>query len=247
MFAEDSASWGGLKIPYYFVKPSGRAYWRLTGKAMRLRGFHLVPLGDDGPAAWRWLRNGIGNGRQFAEAKRPRSLICRSSRPMKRKRRDGIHRVSMGAAFNDTSEPTNGPHVRLGSQTRFGGQPGFVLGYVGSRGPGLDLFEMISRWRAALKKSMVAASLTKTIRVWRAFWNIMLATQGGPHRRSVIRVRNRAPAPRWQRWSEGEAVLLVKAAWRRLPGPRMHHCRFLDTQFSPVDVRTLADRHRSDH
>ena len=27
-------------------------------------------------------------------------------------------------------------------------------------------------------------------------------------------IRNRAPAPRWQRWSEGEAVRLVKCAWR---------------------------------
>jgi hypothetical protein len=33
------------------VKPSGRAYWRPT-RSMRLRGFHLVPLGADRPEAW---------------------------------------------------------------------------------------------------------------------------------------------------------------------------------------------------
>ena len=42
---------GKVKIKYYFVKPSGRAYWRPT-KKMRVLGFHLVPLGIDGPEAW---------------------------------------------------------------------------------------------------------------------------------------------------------------------------------------------------
>jgi hypothetical protein len=54
------------------------------------------------------------------------------------------------------------------------------------------------------------------------------------------------PAPRWQTWGEGEAVRLVKTAWRA------NYCGLAcviavawDTQFSPVDVRTLAARHRS--
>ena len=57
-------------------------------------------------------------------------------------------------------------------------------------------------------------------------------------------IRNRAPAPRWQRWSEGEAVRLVKSAWRS--GYHGLACIIAvawDTQFSPVDVRTLAARH----
>lgn len=59
-------------------------------------------------------------------------------------------------------------------------------------------------------------------------------------------IRNRAPAPRWQRWTEGETVRLVKAAWRH--GYRGLSCIVAvawDTQFSPVDVRTLAARHRT--
>jgi hypothetical protein len=58
-------------------------------------------------------------------------------------------------------------------------------------------------------------------------------------------VRNRAPAPRFQRWSEGEATRLVKGAWRA--GYNGLACVIAvawDTQFSPVDVRTLAARHR---
>jgi hypothetical protein len=58
-------------------------------------------------------------------------------------------------------------------------------------------------------------------------------------------IRNIAPAPRWQRWSEGEAVRLVKAAWRHsYAGLACIIAVAWDTQFSPVDVRTLAARHR---
>jgi hypothetical protein len=61
-------------------------------------------------------------------------------------------------------------------------------------------------------------------------------------------IRNRSPAPRWQRWSEGEVVRLAKTAWRS--GYHGMACIIAvawDTQFSPVDVRTLAQRHRALH
>lgn len=58
-------------------------------------------------------------------------------------------------------------------------------------------------------------------------------------------IRNRAPAPRHQRWTEGEAVRLVIGAWRL--GYRGLACIVAtawDTQFSPKDVRTLCKRRR---
>jgi hypothetical protein len=61
-------------------------------------------------------------------------------------------------------------------------------------------------------------------------------------------IRNRAPEPRRQRWSEGEVVRLVKTAWRK--GYRGLACIIAvawDTQFSRVDVRTLARRHCAAH
>jgi hypothetical protein len=54
-------------------------------------------------------------------------------------------------------------------------------------------------------------------------------------------VRDKKPKPRHARWSEGEAVRLVKAAWRH--GYLGLSCIIAvarDTQFSPIDVRTLA-------
>jgi integrase len=59
-------------------------------------------------------------------------------------------------------------------------------------------------------------------------------------------VRNRSPNPRHQRWSDGEAVRIVKSAWRH--GYKGLACIIAiawDTGFSPSDVRTLAARHQA--
>lgn len=116
----------------------------------------------------------------------------------------------------------------------------------GDVAPDTITFEMMSRWRAALEKKHGRGVAHKTLRVWRTFWKIMLGMKIARTADPSTGVRNRAPAPRWQRWSEGEAVQLVKSAWRR--GYRGLACIIAvawDTQFSPVDARTLAARHRS--
>jgi hypothetical protein len=106
---------------------------------------------------------------------------------------------------------------------------------------------MISRWRAALEKKHGRGVAHKTIRVWRTFWKIMLGMKVARTADPSLGVRNRAPAPRWQRWSEGEAVQLVKVAWREsYRGLACIIAVSWDTGFSPVDVRTLAERHRAD-
>ena len=116
----------------------------------------------------------------------------------------------------------------------------------GDVAPDTITFDQMSRWRAALEKQHGRDVAHKTLRVWRTFWPIMqglkIATGVDPSRG----VRNTAPAPRYQRWSEGEAVRLVKGAWRR--GYHGLACIIAvawDTQFSPIDVRTLAERHRA--
>ena len=57
-------------------------------------------------------------------------------------------------------------------------------------------------------------------------------------------VINNAPQPRADRWSAGEAVRLAKGAWRL--GFKGLACTIAvawDSTFSPVDVRTLRQRH----
>ena len=112
--------------------------------------------------------------------------------------------------------------------------------------PDTITFEMMSKWRAALEKKHGRGVANKTLRVWRTFWKIMLGMKVARTADPSTGVRNRAPAPRWERWTEGEAVRLVKSAWRN--GYRGLACIIAvawDTQFSPVDVRTLVARHRA--
>jgi hypothetical protein len=115
----------------------------------------------------------------------------------------------------------------------------------GDVAPDTITFEMMSKWRAALEKKHGRGVAHKAIRVWRSFWKIMLGMKVARTADPSTGIRNRAPAPRWQRWSEGETVRLVKSAWRH--GYHGLACIIAvawDTQFSPVDVRGLAERHR---
>jgi hypothetical protein len=115
----------------------------------------------------------------------------------------------------------------------------------GDVAPDTITFEMMSRWRAGLEKKHGRGVAHKTLRVWRTFWKILVGMKIAHTADPSMGVRNRAPPPRWQRWSEGDAVRLVKTAWRA--GYHGLACVIAvawDTQFSPVDVRTLAARHR---
>jgi hypothetical protein len=235
---------GRIKIPYYFVKPSGRAYWRPT-KSMRLRGFHLVPLGQDGPAAWamaqEWDRRWQAVRRGEAPPLTDLSKLSTDEAEAARRYPLG----SIGTAFQRYIRTDEWSARALSARTKVWWPAWFRIREMwGDVAPDTVTFEMISRWRAALEKKHGRGVAHKTIRVWRTFWKIMLGMKVARTADPSLGVRNRAPAPRWQRWTEGEAVRLVKAAWRA--GYHGLACIIAvcwDTQFSPVDARTLADRH----
>jgi hypothetical protein len=236
---------GRIKIPYYFVKPSGRAYWRPT-KSMRLRGFYLIPLGQDGPTAWsvaeEWNRKWQAVRRGEAPPLTDLSKLSADEAEAARQYPPG----SIGAAFQRYIRTAEWSARALSARNKIWWPAWFrIRDMWGDVEPDTITFEMISRWRAALEKKHGRGVAHKTIRVWRAFWKIMLGMKMAHTADPSIGVRNRAPAPRWQRWSEGEAVRLVKVAWRQ--GYRGVACIVAvswDTGFSPVDVRTLAQRHR---
>jgi hypothetical protein len=237
---------GRVKIKYYIVKPSGRAYWRPT-KRMRLLGFFLVPLGMHGPEAWslaekwnkRWQAVRKGETPPLADL----SKLSNDQAEAARRYPPG----SIGTAFQRYIRTPEWSTRALSARTKVWWPAWFRIRDMWSDvAPDSISFEMISRWRAALEKKHGRGVAHKTIRVWRAFWKIMLAMKVAHTPDPSLGVRNRAPPPRWQRWSEGEAVRLVKAAWR--DGYHGLACIIAvcwDTQFSPVDARTLADRHRA--
>jgi hypothetical protein len=213
---------------------------------MRLRGFHLIPLGQDGPTAWsvaeEWNRKWQAVRRGEAPPLTDLSKLSADEAEAARQYPPG----SIGAAFQRYIRTAEWSARALSARNKIWWPAWFrIRDMWGDVAPDTITFEMISRWRAALEKKHGRGVAHKTIRVWRAFWKIMLGMKMAHTADPSIGVRNRAPAPRWQRWSEGEAVRLVKVAWRQ--GYRGVACIVAvswDTGFSPVDVRTLAQRHR---
>ena len=93
---------------------------------------------------------------------------------------------------------------------------------------------------------LVAAKVSESeahrvIKVWRALWK-KLAVLGfcDAARDPSLMFANSAPAPRQDVWSEGEAVRIIKSAWRKgFRGLGTLLAVAWDSQLSPVDARSL--------
>jgi hypothetical protein len=214
---------------------------------MRALGFQIVRCGPDGPEAWalaaewneRWqaVRQG--------DAPAPVNLDKLSADQAEATRR--YPPGSVGAAFQVYIRTPEWAGRAYSARIKVWWPAWFrIRDMWGDVAPDTITFEMMSRWRAGLEKARGRGVAHKTLRVWRTFWKIMLGMRVARTAYPSLGIRNRAPAPRWQRWSEGETVRLTKTAWRH--GYHGMACIIAvawDTQFSPVDVRTLAARHRA--
>ena len=238
-------SMGKVKIPYYVVR-KGRGYWRPHPR-MRTLGFQIVRCGADGPEAWalaaewnkRWQAVRKGDTPPLVNL----DQLSRDQAEAARRYPPG----SVGAAFQVYIRTPEWAARAYLTREKIWWPAWFrIRDMWGDVAPDTITFEMMSKWRAALEKKHGRGVAHKTLRVWRTFWKIMLGMKVARTADPSMGIRNRAPAPRWQRWSEGETVRLVKSAWRN--GYRGLACIIAvawDTQFSPVDVRTLAARHRA--
>jgi hypothetical protein len=236
---------GKIKIPYYSAI-AGRRYWR-PKRGMRALGFQIVRCGPDGPEAWaiadewnkRWQAIRKGEAPPLVNL----DQLSRDEAEAARRYPPG----SVGAAFQVyIRTPEWAARAPLTRDKIWWPAWHRIRDMWGDVAPDTIRFEMMSKWRAALEKKHGRSVAHKTLRVWRTFWKIMLGMKIARTADPSTGIRNRAPAPRWQRWSEGEAVRLVKTAWRRgYGGLACIVAVAWDTQFSPVDVRTLAARHRN--
>lgn len=236
---------GKIKIPYY-TAIAGRGYWRPKQK-MRAFGFQIVRCGPDGPEAWAMAAewNKRWQAVRKGDAPSPVNLdqLPRDQAEAARRYPSG----SLGAAFQvyiRTPEWTTRAQL---SRDKIWWPAWFrIRDMWGDVAPDTITFEMISKWRAALEKKHGRGVAHKTLRVWRTFWKVMLGMKIAHTADPSLGVRNHAPPPRWQRWTEGEAVRLVKTAWRHgYCGLACLIAVAWDTQFSPVDARTLAEKHRA--
>lgn len=87
----------------------------------------------------------------------------------------------------------------------------------------------------------------RVVKIWRAFWGKLAALKRDDGERYVagtdpsLGIRRTTPTPRSAFWYEGEAVRLIKQAWRmKYYGLAAGMAVAWDTMLSPVDVRMLT-------
>jgi hypothetical protein len=241
----------------YFLFINGRWRWRPT-KAMRRAGFRLVNLGtgsmiDDRPvpspedvaAAIRlnedWDRHRRGLPAQdVARLAYPKGSIgeayLRIMTLRETERRNlGIAWTKEQQSRDDWSRAWKWIEPLFGDCAPRSVTPEDLNG--SSDGSKIGLRPLV-----ATKVSESEAH--RVIKVWRALWKKMARLDNGRYCEldcdpSLI-FANPAPQPRQQVWSEGEAVRIVKAAWRTgYRGLAACLATAWDSQLSPVDARRL--------
>jgi hypothetical protein len=235
---------GKIKLPYYTVV-AGRGYWRPTRK-MRGLGFHIVRCGPDGPGAWATAEEWNARWQAVRRGDSP-ALLDISKLPRDQAEATRYYPPgSVGAAFQVYIRTDEWAARAQLTRDKIWWPAWFRIREMwGDVAPDTITFTMMSKWRSMLVKKHGVDVAHKTIRVWRSLWKIMHGMKVARGNDPSTGIRNSSPNPRSQRWSEGEAVRLVKAAWRN--GYRGLACIIAvawDAQFSPVDIRTLAARHR---
>lgn len=233
-----------VDIPYYIIV-KGRGYWRTT-PAMRAAGFATIRCGKDGPAAWRvaaewnarWQAHRSGAPHPGIEATPSRS----KRDPAAIEAAQAYPKGSAGEAFQryrGTDEWT-----RKAPATRDDWWRGWrhIRPVFGDLAPaGLEL-DTLSAWRAKIETEHGRREAHRALKIWRALWKVMAALgYCGRDQDPSLAVRNSAAKGRSDTWSEGEAVLLAKDAWRAgYRGLAVAIAVLWDSQLSPVDVRTLS-------
>lgn len=232
---------GSVKIPYYVVI-KGRGYWRPTAP-MRLQGFSIVRCGKDGPDAWRiaavWNERWQAHRRGLAA---PTAVAVDRLSPDHAESAIPYPRGSLGEAFNRLRRTPE--WERKAPRTREDWWRGWkrIKPFFGDVAPSTVTIEHVSTWRAQVEETAGRREAHRALKIWRALWKIAAAMhycerQSDPS----LGVRNTAAIGRGQTWSEGEAVQLVKAAWRAgYRGLAVCIAIMWDTQLSPGDARALT-------
>jgi hypothetical protein len=226
---------GKFEIKYYSVK-KGRGFWQPTQR-MRELGFQPVSCGPDGPAAWETARQW---NERWQAARRGLEPDLRPPFPP----------GSVGAAFDRYRRlnqwAKKSPATKAEWEVRAWRWIGPVFGDVA---PGTIEVEHIEDLRKLVAEKVSEREAHRVIKIWRALWQAMAGFKMViPDSDPSLAITNTAAKGRYQIWSEGEAVRLVKNAWRMGYGGLAAALACMwDTGFSPVDIRlTTASMLKTD-
>lgn len=232
----------GVKIPYSPVK-NGKRYWQPT-KAMQEQGFLPKPLGRDDDRSRKVALGLYEAWLKVLNNEEPPPVSKDASREVAEAARRYPPR-SIGEAFQRWIRTEEWRATPYSTRTKVLWPAWYrVRDAWAEADPDTMTFELISEWRKELVDEVGVGVAHKTLKFWRKLWKIMRALKVAKGDDPSLGMRNRAPAPRWQTYTEGEAVILVKRAIRA----KQYELACIiavtwDTLFSPGDVRLLTGRH----
>jgi hypothetical protein len=107
--------------------------------------------------------------------------------------------------------------------------------------------EHVDSWYAALFGKIGVREAHRAMKIWRALWRVAGSMKYcDKDKDPSLGIRRKTPIARSEIWHEGEAVRLVKQAWRSgYRGLAAAMAVSWDTQLSPVDVRSLTATQRA--
>lgn len=231
-----------MKIPYYVVR-KGRGYWLATPR-MKALGFDNIRCGPDGPNAWKiaeeWNRR--WQSARKGEIPSP-SEIEKISLPPDQSEELAIYpEGSVGFAFRSYRRTIEWSRKKERTREDWWRGWRFIKPIFADVDAKTVTLEMLSQWRQGIEDNHGLNTAHRAMKIWRALWKVMDAYHlCGNRRDPSLAVRNTSPRGRSATFLEGEVVRLAKRAWRQ--GYRGLACIIAiawDTQFSPVDVRTLT-------
>jgi hypothetical protein len=233
---------GKMDLPYYTVRRNGRGFWEPSAK-MRAMGFASVPCGEDGPGAWkiadkwneRWQRVRRGLEPSPDEARRPgaASTAVAAFRI--------YPRGSLGEAFSRYRRTVEWEKKAVRTREDWERAWRRIDPIFGDISPREITLEEVSEWRQLIEDKVSLREAHRAMKIWRALWKVSAALQYcDPKADPSQGVRNTAAKGRSATWSGGEAVRLVKRAWRLgYKGLAAALATMWDSQLSPGDIRLL--------
>lgn len=203
-------------VRHYRVK-RGRAFWQPSA-VMKKAGFVSVPLGEDGPEAvmlaeqWnnRWDAVRRGADPSPAQISATANLSPEAAEEL------SVYPArSIGAGFRAFRRTGEWPKKAARTREEWHRGWRWIKPVFGDVDPRTVTLTDISQWRDWVESQVSAGEAWRALKIWRALWKVLAALQLCEREADPsLAVRNSAPKGRRQQWTEGEAVRLVKRAWR---------------------------------
>jgi hypothetical protein len=201
---------------------------------MKALGFDHVRCGANGPAAWAIAESW---NQRWQEARRGSSA------------RKGPVRLagSLGEAY-DRYRKTNTWKEKK-PRMREDWERGWkhIEPFFADVAPVTVTLEHVDAWYAALLEKIGVREAHRAMKIWRALWRVAGSMKYcDKDTDPSLGIRRKTPIARSDIWHEGEAVRLIKQAWREgYRGLAAAMAVSWDTQLSPVDVRSLTATQRA--